>query len=139
MIVIAFLQVFFRYVLNSPLFASEEIARLLGVWLTFLGSALAVRYREHISVDIVYLRVGEHSRKIFDLVSDIILLGFNAFLLVQGAMLAHMFKGFESHALRFSMAFFFTAIPVTALLSMIFLIKSILEGISALKARGVTE
>lgn len=33
-------QVFFRFALNSPLVWSEELARLLLVWVTFIGAAV---------------------------------------------------------------------------------------------------
>ncbi len=133
MIIISFLQVFFRYVLNSPLFASEEIARLFGVWLTFLGSALAVRYREHVSVDIVQIRVSAKLRKIFNLLSDVFLFIFHVFLVIEGTKLSYMFRKFESHALRFSMSFFFAAVPITAFFILIFLTVSIREDILAIR------
>jgi TRAP-type C4-dicarboxylate transport system permease small subunit len=125
MIIVAFLQVFFRYVLNSPLFASEEIARLFSVWLTFLGSSIAVKHREHITVDIVFLRVSPGLQRLFQLITDCTLLVFNAFLVVEGVELSYLFRGFESHALRFSMSFFFAAVPITAFIAVIFLIDLI--------------
>lgn len=136
MIIVSFLQVFFRYVLNRPLFASEEIARLFAVWLTFLGATMAIRYREHISVDIVYLRVSPRVRKIFDLLSNVFLFIFHVFLLVEGAKLSYMFRVFESHALRFSMSFFLSALPITAFFILIFLAKSIGEDIREFRSKA---
>lgn len=135
MIIISFLQVFFRYVLNRPLFASEEIARLFAVWLTFLGSSLAIRYREHISVDILYIRVPSKVQGVFNLLSNIFLFIFHLFLVVEGAKLSYIFRGFESHALRFSMSFFFSALPITAFLILIFLVQSIREDIKGLRSQ----
>jgi len=43
MVATMLLQVFCRYVLNASLSWSEELTRLLFVWLTFLGFGLAVR------------------------------------------------------------------------------------------------
>ena len=40
-------QVFFRYVLNHSLFWSEELARYILVWLTFLGASVAYRRGVH--------------------------------------------------------------------------------------------
>ena len=134
MIIVSFFQVFFRYVLNNPLFASEEIARLLAVWLTFLGASAAVKYKDHISVDLVYTRVPPRVQRAFDLLADILLFLFHAFLLIEGAKLAYLFRGFDSHALRFSMSFFLSAIPITALFALIFLVQCIHKDIQALKS-----
>jgi TRAP-type C4-dicarboxylate transport system permease small subunit len=136
MIIISFLQVFFRYVLNSPLFASEEIARLFAVWLTFLGSSVAIRYREHISVDIAYIRVSPKVQRIFDLLTDIFLFVFHVFLIVEGTKLSYMFRKFESHALRFSMSFFFSALPITACFILIFLAQAIRDDIHGLRRQA---
>ncbi|MDA8226350.1 MAG: TRAP transporter small permease subunit, partial [Desulfitobacterium hafniense] len=46
MSVIILAQVIFRYVLEAPLPWSEEVARYLMVWGTFLGAGLGVRKRE---------------------------------------------------------------------------------------------
>ena len=43
-------QVFFRYVLNSSLQWSEELAVWGMVWMVFIGSVLLVRRSEHISI-----------------------------------------------------------------------------------------
>ncbi|MEH6726884.1 MAG: TRAP transporter small permease [Hyphomicrobiales bacterium] len=51
-------QVVFRYVIGSPLVWSEELARYLLVWCTFIGVSLAVREGRHISVDILPVLVG---------------------------------------------------------------------------------
>lgn len=50
-------QVFTRYVLDMPLSWSEEVARLLVVWLTFVGAGFVASRNAHIAVDIlaVYL------------------------------------------------------------------------------------
>ncbi len=45
------LQVFFRYALNDSLFWSEELGRLILVWLTFLGASVAYKRGAHIGVD----------------------------------------------------------------------------------------
>ena len=43
-------QVFFRYVLNSSLQWSEELAVWGMIWMVFVGSVLLVRRSEHISI-----------------------------------------------------------------------------------------
>ncbi len=51
MTVLIVLQVFFRYVLNSPLTWAEELARLSMIWLAFLGASVALWRRRHIKIE----------------------------------------------------------------------------------------
>jgi TRAP-type C4-dicarboxylate transport system permease small subunit len=45
------LQVFCRYILNSPLAWPEEAARLAMIWLAFLGASVALWRRRHIRIE----------------------------------------------------------------------------------------
>jgi TRAP-type C4-dicarboxylate transport system permease small subunit len=56
-------QVFFRYVLNQSLFWSEELARFLLVWLTFLGATVAYRRKAHPGIDVLYSRMPPELQK----------------------------------------------------------------------------
>ncbi len=48
--VLTILQVIFRFVLDSPLVWSEEVARLSIVWMTFLGAAVCCWDGTHLKV-----------------------------------------------------------------------------------------
>ena len=52
--VITIVTVFTRYILNFVPSWSEEVPRYLLVWITYLGAALAVKYKEHISLDFFF-------------------------------------------------------------------------------------
>ncbi len=45
-------QVFTRYVLNDPLFWTEEMVRYTTVWLTFVGAAAASLYGDHMDMNL---------------------------------------------------------------------------------------
>jgi len=51
--IVNLLQVFFRYVIGASLTWSEELARHLFVWVTFLGMALVTRDKDNIVIDIL--------------------------------------------------------------------------------------
>lgn len=63
------LQVFFRYALNDSLFWSEELGRMLLVWLTFVGATVAYRRGAHIGVDVVTSRLSGWPRRTVSLVA----------------------------------------------------------------------
>jgi TRAP-type C4-dicarboxylate transport system permease small subunit len=76
---VVFLQFFTRYVLNSSLGWTEEIARYLLIAVTFLGAAMAVRKRSHIAVEFCYRYFGAGGRHRLALAVDGICLFFYGF------------------------------------------------------------
>jgi TRAP-type C4-dicarboxylate transport system permease small subunit len=51
-------QVVFRYAVKEPIVWSEDFTTLCYQWLSYLGAALAVRYRAHYGVDFVVRFLG---------------------------------------------------------------------------------
>ena len=63
-------QVLFRYVINSPLGWSEELARYAFVWVTFVGAAVLLRRRDgHPAVDSLHQSVGPRARQGIEVLS----------------------------------------------------------------------
>ena len=60
------LQVFTRYVLGTPLTWTEEIARYLLIWTTFVAAAYVSARRLHISVDLLVSKLGERGALVVD-------------------------------------------------------------------------
>ncbi len=77
-------QVFFRYALNHSIFWSEELARFLLIWLTFLGASVVYYRGVHASVDFFYQRLGVSSRKFLDIVVYLLSLAFFVVMIVYG-------------------------------------------------------
>jgi TRAP-type C4-dicarboxylate transport system permease small subunit len=81
-------EVFSRYVLNRSLFWSEELARFLLVWLTFLGASVAYFRGVNPSVDILYKRFSERGKRAVMIVVHVLSLSFFAVMIVYGANFA---------------------------------------------------
>ena len=56
------LQVGFRYLIGHPLIWSEELARVLLVWMVFLGAAALCWDGRHLDVDVVYSALPPSAR-----------------------------------------------------------------------------
>ena len=67
-------NVVLRYGFNSGLVFSEEIARLLFVWLTFLGTILASREHAHLGVDSLVRRLPHGARQACILISGVLMI-----------------------------------------------------------------
>src|SRR5262249_7885791 len=57
-IVLALIQVFFRYVLNDSLSWPDELARVAVTWMVFLGTAMVTRRSRQISIDLLTRSLG---------------------------------------------------------------------------------
>ncbi|MEF7613790.1 TRAP transporter small permease [Aquincola sp. MAHUQ-54] len=55
-------NVILRYVFNSGLEISEEVSRFIFVWLTFLGSIIALKTGVHLGVDTLVRRLPRRAR-----------------------------------------------------------------------------
>lgn len=53
LVIMLFLQVIFRFVLESPLSFTEELSRVFIIWLVFVSAANAITRAEHFVVDFV--------------------------------------------------------------------------------------
>ncbi len=82
--VIAFAAVFYRFVLLSPLRWSEEAARYMMVWVTFLGAGYAMGRGKHIGVTLFIEKLPEKGRRFAIFVAEIVILIFLLAVARQG-------------------------------------------------------
>ncbi len=77
-------QVFCRYVLNHSLFWSEELARAMLVWLTFLGATVAWYRRLHPGIDLVTRRLPPSLQRLADLLVQLVAMALFAAMVIAG-------------------------------------------------------
>jgi TRAP-type C4-dicarboxylate transport system permease small subunit len=85
-------QVFSRYVLNRSLFWSEELARFLLVWLTFLGASVAYYRGVNPGVDVLYTRFSDRGKRAAMTVVHCLSLSLFAVMIVYGTQFAHFVR-----------------------------------------------
>ena len=69
------LQIFFRYVLNSPLSWTLELCLLSFLWLTFWNCGMLLRLHEHIGFNLVYDATPPRVRRVLAIIGMTILGG----------------------------------------------------------------
>jgi TRAP-type C4-dicarboxylate transport system permease small subunit len=69
LLILAIIQVLFRYMLMIPLPWTEELARFTLVWVTFLGAASVTRRKLHIAVDYFISKLSPKTSRVFSLCS----------------------------------------------------------------------
>ena len=107
-------QVVFRYFLGDPLVWSDELARYLFVWCSFLGWVIAARKRSHLSVSSVADRLPPKGRALLALVGALAALLFAALLVYYGGRIAARNWDVETTSLAISIGVVYAIVPVAA-------------------------
>lgn len=113
MAIIVAVQVFFRYVLNNSLFWSEELARFLLVWLTFLGSCAAYYRKAHPGIDIVSSRLPAIWQQITAILVHLISIILFGVMIFYGCCFAYFVRAQISPALCLPKWIVFSIIPIS--------------------------
>jgi TRAP-type C4-dicarboxylate transport system permease small subunit len=88
MLIVVFWQVFVRFVLNNANSWSEEMARFLNVLLVYVSCAYAVRFKDHIQIDVMIKVFPAVIRPFLTYLGQVLVLIFFIFLTVKGFELA---------------------------------------------------
>ena len=127
MSVVVLLQVIFRFILEAPLPWSEEVARYLMVWITFLGASLGVRQKALIGMEVaVGLLPPTLKRGAVNLVV-LITLCFLTVVLYYGIKMTGVTARQFSPAMQIPMSWPYSAVPVGAVLMMMNTVAVTLE------------
>ena len=133
MTVMIFLQVIYRYVLGESLSFSEELARYMLIWSVAMGSALALRTRSHIGVEILVERLPASLAKPAKVLACAISLVFYGMLIWYGFEMVGETMDQESAALELPMGYVYLAVPLSAIVLFICEIKNVMDDLSVAK------
>ena len=138
-VIVATVQVVLRYGGGTGLFWAEEFVVYAVVWTSFLAASAAVRYGDHLSVELIRLVTGRGVARAVTLAISALGIAFSISLVVLGAglaMNAHDF-GQTSSALQMPMWIVYLVMPLAGVLMTIrFLQNAILPRMDADEARA---
>ncbi len=112
MCVVLILQVVCRYVFNTPLVWSEEVARYLFIWMTMLGLSYNVRKDNNISMQLLVQHFPESVNKIISIIINILAIVLFLCLLPSSIEYLASQMGMRSAALPVSMAVLAFSVPL---------------------------
>ena len=104
-LVVALVQVFSRFVLNSSLSWSEEAQVFGHVWIVFLGIPVAYRRGAHLYIETYCDKLPAKSRSVFNLLVELLWAAFAVSMLILGYMVARVAHLQESPGLELPMSF----------------------------------
>lgn len=103
LVLVAVMQVFFRYVIGQSLFWSEELMRYLLIWLVFLCSGLAFTRGQFLGMTALLDALPSPARKVLKVLNAIAMLIFLGVIIKVGWEFAERTSARLTPALRISM------------------------------------
>ena len=127
-------QVATRFILRDPSKWTEELARMILIWVSLMGAALAFERKGHLGVDYFVGKLNPTARTVSEIVAYLLVTAFSASVLVYGGgMLVQqtLSAGQASPALAIEWGHVYLALPISGffivLFSMEVVIKDCLE------------
>jgi tripartite ATP-independent transporter DctM subunit len=114
MVGIVSIQVINRYFLNNPLPWTEELARILFVWITFLGALLGLRTNAHINVNSFVNRLKPEAKSIITGIMVCLSAFYFFYLLRIGIEIVQKTYKIFTPAMDVSFSYIYSAIPLSA-------------------------
>ncbi len=140
MTVVVFSQVFFRYVLRSPLSWPEETARVLVVWLSFLGGYMALREKRHIGFNLLVKKLPRRGKFVVEVIVFLLILVFLGVVVYQGTFFAYRSLNIRMPYTRISVGWLvYSVFPITGALMFVQTVLDLLALIAAFRTGDVIE
>lgn len=132
--VIVALQVFYRLVLQAPLSWSEELSTFVFIWVTMIGSSLALKRGEHFAVEILQRNVSPRVGRCFAIIVALLLIIFSSLLVYQGWIFTWSNRNVLTPSLEWS-----RSVPYSAVVGggVLMLIRSIEILVHSIRRREV--
>ncbi len=124
---VVLMQIFFRYVLNSPLVWSEELSRYIFIWVSFLGWTLATRHNTHIRVEFLLKSLPKSIKFIIEIITHLIVIFFISMLIYLGIRMAARSVDVPTVTLFFTYAYIYAIVPIASAIILFYTILDFIE------------
>lgn len=133
------LQVVTRYVFNSSLYWSEEVARYIFVWCSMLGLSVAVKNGSNASIDVISGRLKGKAKSIQKIVVDVIIMAICVLLIRYGIQILPTMARTVSAALLIPNNYLYASVPVSAAIIVIHCLSNLCDSVAELSGKSVDE
>jgi TRAP-type transport system small permease protein len=124
--------VFFRYVLDDALPWSEEIAKYLMVWLTFIAAPLAFRAGALVSIQALPNALNGRKNEILQIIIQLIVIGLMVMFVDIGVFLTKNAMIQRASSIDFSIAYVYASMPLGAVMILLVAFQFLLEALRRL-------
>ena len=123
LVVLVFAQVVSRYLFNSPISWTEEMARILFVWITFLGTFLALKTKGHIAIETLLNRFfSAEVRGYISATVNFLILYYCGYLAVVGFKMMQKTAADFTPVLLLPFSYLYAAIALSGIMMFVYLL-----------------
>jgi TRAP-type C4-dicarboxylate transport system permease small subunit len=116
-----------RYVFGFVVSWSEEVPRYLLVWISLLGTALAVDRKEHIGFDAIFKRLPPRGQRVLDTVLNAGMAFVALVMLYYGIDFVRQFGGDLMESIPITNFWLYIALPVSGSMILLYVIRRELQ------------
>ena len=135
LVIIITVEVVSRW-LNIAMPWTDEMARYLLIWMTFLGCSLALASGTHLSVDFIVKMFPKNGQKVLNILTRVLIIVFFGIIMVYGTKLSITAINTKSTALHWSMGMVYSILPLSGVLSVFY---AVLDIVRILRGDGEEE
>lgn len=121
--------VFFRYVLNDALAWSEEIAKFMMVWMTFIAAPLAYKSGALVAIEALPRALKGRVREVLLVIIELIVITLMLVFIVKGTFLAQNASIQRASTIDFSIMYVYAAMPVGAFMVLMVAVQSVVASL----------
>lgn len=120
MVLVIIYQVFSRQILQFTPSWSEELSRILFVWVAFLGIAYGFKEKLHIGVGVFVNMLPENIQKAMDFFSKILIVGLSLLMIYYGWQFTVLMQNSTLPGLKISSSYLYAIIPLTGFYTLLY-------------------
>jgi C4-dicarboxylate transporter DctQ subunit len=136
MTVMVFVNVVCRYVFDSPIAGSDELATLAFTWTTFLGASLGIKRQIHLGIEFVTRLFPLRLQALCGVIVSVLIAVFAMLLLVYSWQIMRSAHLKVTPVLQWPYTIVYLAVPVGALLMLLRLAPVVRAQVRLLAGRG---
>lgn len=126
MVIIVFANVLFRYFLDFSIATTEELSRFMFIWISFIGSVLALRHDEHLSIDVITSRLPDFIKGIVSIFDQIVILIIVLLMGIGGWRMTISDMAVRSSATDIPLGYIDAVVPIVAIIMVFIQIEKII-------------
>jgi TRAP-type C4-dicarboxylate transport system permease small subunit len=133
-VLVLLLQVFFRYVLHSPLEWYLEIVEISYMWALFMGISIAFKTGSHIQFIFLFNKLGPKPQRTIALACQVLSLVFFILMIYYGFRFFTFSKNYMMPTIEISQQWKFLCVPISAIIMTLHNLELIIGNINDIMA-----